>query len=64
MRKPSKEFGSRTFVEFILEPLYKIMVHTVSHERKQLQAFLLQLGIYLKKAAYKTNTKKLLKTVC
>ena len=31
--KPSKEYAKRTFVEFILEPLYKIFSHTVSKEK-------------------------------
>ena len=70
MRKPQPsanaeaDFSRRTFVEFILEPLYKIMAHTVSKEKKELRPFLLKLGIYLRKEDYKVNTKKLLRLVC
>ncbi len=32
LSKPTKEFSKRTFVEFILEPLYKIFSHTVSKD--------------------------------
>jgi len=64
MKKPTKDFTLRTFVEFVLEPIYKIMAYTVSKEKNKLKPFLLKLGIYLRKEHYKMNTKKLLKLVC
>ena len=63
-KKPSKIFKERTFVEFILKPIYKIMGLTVSKEKVQLKTLLLKLGIYLKPQDFKINTKSLLKKVC
>ena len=34
--KPSKEYTKRTFVEFILEPLYKLLSRSLSHEKEEL----------------------------
>lgn len=39
-KKPSKDFPNRTFVDFILEPIYKIFSHAVSKEREDLKPFL------------------------
>ncbi len=36
MTMPTKEFNDRTFVHFILEPIYKIFSHTVSKEYDKL----------------------------
>lgn len=36
MTMPTKEFNNRTFVHFILDPIYKIFAHTVSKEYDQL----------------------------
>jgi len=36
MTLPTKEANTRTFVQFILEPVYKIFAHTVSHEYDKL----------------------------
>ena len=59
--KPTKEVSKRTFVEFILEPLYKIYSHTVSKEQKELNPLLKQLGIYLKPTQFRMDTKPMLK---
>ena len=37
LNSPSKDFNVRAFVQFILEPIYKIISHTVSHEYDKLQ---------------------------
>lgn len=59
-----KGVTDRTFVQFILEPLYKILGYTVSEEKESLSPFLASLGVYLKKDSYTLNTKSLLKIVC
>ena len=41
LNKPTKEFDKRTFVQFILEPLYKIMGYTISYEKKDLEVIYL-----------------------
>jgi U5 small nuclear ribonucleoprotein component len=37
LKKATKEFSTRAFVEFILEPIYKIFSHVVSKEFDQLK---------------------------
>lgn len=56
--------GDRTFVEFIMAPIYKLIGYTVSEERPVLEGVLKELGIFLKKSWYEYNTKTLLKIVC
>ena len=41
MKKPTKEYNLRAFVEFILEPIYKIFSHVVSKEFDLLKVKLL-----------------------
>jgi U5 small nuclear ribonucleoprotein component len=53
----------RSFTEFILEPLYKIMAHTISQEKKNLKPVLASLGIYLKNSSFGKNMWPLLKEV-
>lgn len=59
----SAKATKRTFVEFILEPFYKICSMVVSKERDILEPFLANLGVYLKKSEYKIDTRPLLKLV-
>jgi U5 small nuclear ribonucleoprotein component len=59
MKKPTKFHSQRVFVQFILEPLYKIMTHSVSHEKPELEKILSTLGIYLRNEIYRMNTKDL-----
>ncbi|EAR95586.1 elongation factor G domain protein (macronuclear) [Tetrahymena thermophila SB210] len=63
MNKPTKDFNKRCFVEFILEPIYKIFSHVVSKEKDQLKPVLGKLGVYLKNSDYKLDIKPLLKLV-
>lgn len=65
-KKPpeGKAPGDRTFVEFIMTPLYKLMGYTISEERPALEGILKELGVFLKKQWYDYNTKTLLKIVC
>src|SRR5262249_52041007 len=65
-RKFTSKFADglqRSFVHFILEPLYKIYSQVISEEQPTLQRTLDELGIHLKHSDYKMNTKPLLKLV-
>lgn len=43
-----KEIRKRTFVEFILEPIYKIFSHVVGKDKPELEPFLNQIGVILR----------------
>jgi U5 small nuclear ribonucleoprotein component len=53
----------RSFVHFVLEPLYKIYTQVLSEDTAGLRATLEGLGIELKPATYKIDVKPLLKVV-
>ena len=63
-RKGTEERSKRTFVSFVLEPIYKLYSHTISESPDDLKATLATLGIQLKPSQYKTDAKDLLKMVC
>eukprot|EP00743_Colponemidia_sp_Colp-15_P002126 GILK01002308.1.p1 GENE.GILK01002308.1~~GILK01002308.1.p1 ORF type:complete len:1002 (+),score=162.07 GILK01002308.1:66-3008(+) len=65
-RKPPADNrqAKRSFVHFILEPLYKMFAHTLGEEEAPLQNTLADLGIYLKKEEVRLDPKPLLKLVC
>ena len=63
-RKGTEEMSKRTFVKFVLEPIYKLYSHTISESPEDLKETLATLGIQLKPSTYKTDAKELLKTVC
>ena len=63
-RKGVEERSKRTFVNFVLEPIYKLYSHTISESPEDLKATLATLGIYLKPSQYKTDANDLLKSVC
>ena len=63
-KPPSNMTLQRSFVEFILEPLYKIMGYTVSEDKDSLEVILAKIGISLKNSEYKLDPKPLLKLVC
>ena len=63
-RKGTEELSKRTFVSFILEPLYKLYSHTISESPSDLKDTLSTLGIQLKPSQYKIDAKDLLKLVC
>ena len=63
-RKPVEEGAKRSFVNFILEPIYKLYSHTISDSPSNLKKVLAKLGIVLKPSQYKTDPKVLLKLVC
>lgn len=54
----------RSFVHFILEPVYKLYSQTLSSEPIDLKWTLEQLGIVLKPSAYKLDSLPLLKLIC
>ncbi|EEY17627.1 116 kDa U5 small nuclear ribonucleoprotein component [Verticillium alfalfae VaMs.102] len=63
-RKPVEEGAQRSFVKFVLEPIYKIYTHTISDSPEDLKEVLGGLGIALKPSQYKADAKTLLKLVC
>jgi U5 small nuclear ribonucleoprotein component len=63
-RKPVEERAKRSFVSFVLEPIYKLYSHTISESPEDLKDTLATLGIFLKPSQYKTDAKVLLKLVC
>lgn len=54
----------RTFVEFILEPLYKIFSQIIGDVDTNLQQLLDELGVKLTKTEMKLNIRPLLRLVC
>lgn len=56
--------GERTFVQFILEPLYKIFSQVVGETTESLLDALKEFGIKFKPKETKMNTKPLLKVTC
>lgn len=63
-RKGMEEGSKRTFVNFVLEPIYKLYSHTISESPEDLKETLATLGIHLKPSQYKTDAKVLLRLVC
>lgn len=63
-RKGVEERAKRTFVNFVLEPIYKLYSHTISESPEDLKATLATLNISLKPSQLKTDAKVLLKLVC
>ncbi|PQE20381.1 U5 small nuclear ribonucleo component protein [Rutstroemia sp. NJR-2017a BBW] len=63
-RKGVEERSKRSFVNFILEPIYKLYSHTISESPEDLKDTLETLGIYLKPSQYKMDANVLLKLVC
>lgn len=63
-RKGMEEGSKRSFVNFILEPIYKLYSHTMSESPEDLKETLAGLGIELKPSQYKSDARVLLKLVC
>src|SRR5271156_3674114 len=63
-RKGMEERSKRTFVNFVLEPVYKLYSHTISESPEDLKDTLATLGISLKPSQFKTDARVLLKLVC
>ncbi|KIM47686.1 hypothetical protein M413DRAFT_439352 [Hebeloma cylindrosporum] len=62
-RKQADPESNRTFVHFILNPLYKLYSHVLSEETDDLRSTLRVLGIELKPVMYKMDVRPLLKAV-
>ena len=62
-RKAADPESRRTFVEFILEPLYKLYSQVLSEETEPLKQTLEGLRIFLKPVMYKMDVRPLLKAV-
>ena len=62
-RKPADPEADRSFVHFILEPLYKLYSQVPSEETDSLKETLASLGIQLKPIMYKMDVRPLLKVV-
>lgn len=63
-RKAAEEGAKRAFVNFVLEPIYKLYSHTISESPEDLQGTLKTLGISLKPSQLKLDAKVLLELVC
>lgn len=63
-RKPVEEGAARSFVHFVMEPIYKIFSHSISDSPEDLKPLLASLGIELKPSQYKADAKEILRLVC
>ncbi|OCT49199.1 nuclear ribonucleoprotein [Cladophialophora carrionii] len=63
-RKGVEEGSKRAFVNFVLEPIYKLYAHSISESPEDLAPTLKTLGITLKPSQLKSDAKDLLKLVC
>ncbi|CAH8651797.1 unnamed protein product [Heterobilharzia americana] len=62
-KRPPTPNSQRTFVDFILEPLYKIFAQTVGDVDNCLPTLCTELGIYLTKCEMKLNIRPLLRLI-
>ncbi|KAA0196566.1 hypothetical protein FBUS_08820 [Fasciolopsis buskii] len=62
-RRPLSSSSQRTFIEFILEPLYKIFAQTVGDVDTALPNLCNELGIVLSKTEMKMNVRPLLRLI-
>ncbi|CAJ1450621.1 unnamed protein product, partial [Effrenium voratum] len=53
----------RSFVQFVLEPIYKIFAHCLGEEKEDLAQTLAEVGIYLHKRDYELDAKQLIRKV-
>jgi U5 small nuclear ribonucleoprotein component len=53
----------RSFVQFVLEPIYKVFAHCLGEEKDDLASTLAEIGIYLHKRDYDLDARSLLKKV-
>ncbi|MCL7025504.1 hypothetical protein MKW94_003205 [Papaver nudicaule] len=63
-RKPSLNGEDRSFVQFILGPLYKIYSQVIGEHKRSVEATLEELGVKLPNAAYRLNVRPLLRLAC
>jgi U5 small nuclear ribonucleoprotein component len=53
----------RSFVQFVLEPIYKIFAHALGEEKDDLASTLAEIGIYLHKRDYDLDARSLLRRI-
>lgn len=63
-KKPPANGGERSFVQFVLEPLYKIYSQVIGEHKKSVEATLAELGVTLSNATYRLNVRPLLRLAC
>lgn len=63
-KKPSSTGVQRSFVQFILEPVYKIYSQIVGEPQKSIERTLGEFGVALKPSSYHKDVKPLLKEAC
>ncbi|EAW15076.1 116 kDa U5 small nuclear ribonucleoprotein component [Aspergillus clavatus NRRL 1] len=63
-RRGVEEKSKRTFVKFVLEPIYKLYSHTISESPEDLKETLASVGINLKPSQLKSDARVLLNLVC
>ena len=63
-RKGMEEGSKRSFVNFVLDPIYKLYSHTISESPQELDETLQGLGIKLKPSELRSDARVLLKKVC
>ncbi|KAI9890835.1 MAG: hypothetical protein M1814_003619 [Vezdaea aestivalis] len=64
VRKGVDESARRTFVSFVLDPIYKLYSHTLSSSPTELAQTLSSLGIQLKPSQLRSDARDLLQLVC
>jgi 116 kDa U5 small nuclear ribonucleoprotein component len=62
-KSKTKQNSKRSFVHFILTPLYKIYSHSVGQDTKELEVTLKKIGVKLKKEELKLDIRPLLKVI-
>lgn len=55
--------GDRSFVQFVMEPMYKIFSQVMGEEKAGVDAVIREFGVYLKHATFSMDAKPLLKEV-
>ncbi|KAM7508297.1 hypothetical protein LguiA_018750 [Lonicera macranthoides] len=63
-KKQPASGADRSFVQFVLEPLYKIYSQVIGEHKKSVETTLAELGVTLPNAAYKLNVRPLLRLAC
>jgi U5 small nuclear ribonucleoprotein component len=63
-KKQPASGAERSFVQFVLEPLYKIYSQVIGEHKKSVETTLAELGVTLSNASYKLNVRPLLRLAC
>lgn len=62
-KQPPDSEAPRSFVQFVLEPIYKVFAHAIGEEKEDLASTLAEVGIYLHKRDYELDARSLLKKI-